>query len=91
MKQPKKPLSELQHEPTMPITKAELLRLQDIARGLEVLQTIAKRADDVSLAQVEWVIDKITDPLWTLTHDDLESRWIKCNPDVELFGKGGAE
>ena len=36
---------EPQSEPTIPITKEELLKLQDIASGLEVLRTIAKSAD----------------------------------------------
>ena len=76
---------EPQSEPTIPITKEELLKLQDIASGLEVLRTIAKSADDVPIAQVEWIIIKIAGPLWTLAHDELDGRWGQYNPETPLF------
>jgi hypothetical protein len=77
----------LETDASIPITKAELLRLMDVAGGLSILKTIAQsaEADDVSLAQVEWIINKIADPLWNLANDYLESRWHERYPEVSLI------
>ena len=80
-----KPAETQPSEPTIPITKAELLQLQDVASGLEVLRSIAKSADDMSIIQIEWIINKIAEPLWTLAHDELDGRWGKQNPETPLF------
>lgn len=92
MKTPK-PAEAQPSEPYVPLTKDELLLLQDVADGLSVLQTIARFADDgeVRIIQLEWIIRKIADPLWNLAHDDLWSRWDKSNPEAKLFEKGGEE
>lgn len=82
-----KPAETPASEATVPITKAELLLLQDVASGLVLLQMIEKGTDgnEIRIGNVGWIIRKIADPLWELAHDDLWSRWDKLNPKAKLF------
>lgn len=73
-------------EPTIPITMKELLTIRDAASGLELLHTISKGtdADSISIIKVDWLLKKISQPLWDLAFDDLDGRWQELNPDAKL-------
>jgi hypothetical protein len=70
-------------EPTIPSTKAELLKLQDIVRGINVLDTLASEGSDTDIGNLEWVTKKLM-PAWELTLETLADRWKEQHPDIEL-------
>jgi hypothetical protein len=72
---------------TIPISREELFRLHDIADGLRLLRDIAEEAPEMRLIQAELLIKKTSRCAWTLIHEELDSRWQDCHPDVDLIQK----
>jgi hypothetical protein len=76
-----------EHQPSIPITREELFRLHDIADGLRLLRDITEEAPELQLIQAEILINKTSRCAWNLIHEELDSRWQDCHPDVDLIRK----
>jgi hypothetical protein len=74
-------------QPSIPISRDELFRLHDIADGLRLLRDIAEAAPEMQLIQAELLIKKTSQCAWNLIHEELDSRWQECHPDVDLIHK----
>jgi hypothetical protein len=72
---------------SIPVSREELFRLHDIAAGLQLLRDIAKEAPEMQLIQAELLIKKTSQCAWNLIHEELDSRWQECHPDVDLIQK----
>ncbi len=72
---------------TIPISREELFQLHDIADGLRLLRDIAQEAPELQLIQAEILIKKTSRCAWNLIHEELDSRWQECHPDVDLIRK----
>jgi hypothetical protein len=72
---------------TISISRQELFRLHDIADGLRLLRDITEAAPEMHLIQAELLIQKTSHCAWTLIHEELDSRWQDCHPDVDLIRK----
>ncbi len=84
------PASKKPQEPekcTISISREELFRLHDIADGLRLLRDIAEEAPEMRLIQTELLIKKTSHCAWNLIHEELDSRWQECHPDVDLIQK----
>jgi hypothetical protein len=82
------PASKMIHEAekrTIPISREELFKLHDIAAGLQLLREITKEAPEMQLIQVELLTNKTAHCAWNLIHEELDSRWQDCHPDVDLI------
>jgi hypothetical protein len=74
-------------EPSIPISREELLQLHDIADGLRLLRDITQEAPELQLIQIEILIKKTSQSAWSLIHETLDDRWQECHPDVDLIRK----
>ena len=74
-------------ELSIPISRDELFKLHDIADGLRLLRDIAQEAPELQLIQAEILIIKTSRCAWNLIHEELDSRWQDCHPDVDLIRK----
>jgi hypothetical protein len=72
---------------TIPISRQELFRLHDIADGLRLLRDITEAAPEMHLIQAELLIQKTSHCAWNLIHEELDSRWQECHPDVDIIQK----
>jgi hypothetical protein len=72
---------------SIPISREELLLLHDIADGLRLLRDIAQEAPELQLIQAEILINKTARCAWNLIHEELDSRWQDCHPDVDIIRK----
>jgi hypothetical protein len=72
---------------TIPISREELFTFHDIADGLRFLRDITEEAPEMRLIQAEILIKKTSHCAWTLIHEELDSRWQECHPDVDLIRK----
>jgi hypothetical protein len=69
------------------LSRGELFKLHDIADGLRLLRDITEEAPEMRLIQAELLIKKTSHCAWTLIHEELDSRWQDCHPDVDLIQK----
>jgi hypothetical protein len=69
------------------ISREELFRLHDIADGLRLLRDITEEVPEMRLIQAELLIKKTAHCAWTLIHEELDSRWQECHPDVDIIQK----
>ncbi|MBN1224159.1 MAG: hypothetical protein JXB23_13005 [Candidatus Aminicenantes bacterium] len=74
-------------EPSIPISREELFQLHDIADGLRLLHDIVEEAPEMRLIQTELLIKKTSHCAWTLIHEEFDSRWQECHPDIDLIRK----
>jgi hypothetical protein len=72
---------------TITISREELFRLHDIADGLRLLRDITEEAPEMRLIQAELLIKKTSHCAWTLIHEELDSRWQECHPDLDIIQK----
>ena len=72
-------------ECSIPISRDELFQLHDIADGLKLLRDIAHEDPEMQMIQVEILIKKTARCAWNLIHEELDTRWQECHPDVDLI------
>ncbi len=81
----KPPKSEVDQDYSIPLTKIELLDLNDIADGLALLRFVAEStAKEIPLSRAKTLIKKLADQAWNLVHECLDSRWSDLHPDAKL-------
>jgi hypothetical protein len=71
-------------KPSIPIFQDEIVRLKDIAHGINHINTLAHEDVDIPISAIEWLTRKISDPAWNLAMDTLENRWKEAHPEEEL-------
>ncbi len=69
---------------SIPIFQDEIVRLKDIALGIEHINALAHEDTDMTISCIEWLTRKIASPAWNLAMDTLESRWKEAYPEDEL-------
>jgi hypothetical protein len=84
MKQPK-PAKAQTSEPTIPITKEEIKAIRDIARGLNILETVAEESCDIQIQTFWWLISKVSEPAWMLGFETLSDRWEAAYPKDKIL------
>jgi hypothetical protein len=72
---------------TISISRDELFRLHDVADGLRLIRDITEAAPEMHLIQAELLIQKTSHCAWTLIHEELDSRWQECHPDLDIIQK----
>ncbi len=77
--------SEAETEPTIPITKAEIKRIREIARGIDILEVVSSENTQIEIGTFWWLIDKMSKYSWTLGFETLADRWEKQYPN-DKFG-----
>ena len=79
------PVSKIYRDPgecSISISREELFRLHDIADNLRLLRDITDEAPEMHLIQAELLIKKTSHCAWNLIHEELDSRWQQCHPDI---------